>query len=160
MRPVVNTEKHIVQHSLFAVASGAVTNIELVKADAAPAGASEVRVGSRISAVYIEMWLTGDDSVQGSCVVSVEKTTGGQTVFMTAAQAASLHTYGNKKNIFHTQMGLLPPNTQYPMQVIKGWIKIPKSKQRFGLLDRLILNILGQSDGVTGCGITIYKEQF
>ncbi len=160
MRPRVHTEKHIAQKSIFTVAAGAITNIVILTAEEDATAAAKVRVGSTISALYVEMWLTSDDAAQGSSIVTLEKVTGGQTVLMTAAQSAALESYVNKKNVFHTQMGLLGPNTQYPMASIKGWFKIPKSKQRFGLDDRMILNVHGQSNGVSGCGVFIYKEQY
>ncbi len=105
------------------------------------------------------MWLTSDDTAAGTAIVTLEKVPAGATA-MTAAQSAALNDYPNKKNILHTQMGLLGPNTQYPMAVVKGWFKIPKGKQRFGLKDILSLNIHGQSNGLAGCGFFIFKEQF
>ncbi len=160
MRPTVNTEKHYTQFSLFAVASGAVENQILFTAVETPAAAAQVRTGAKVSAVYIEMWLTSDDTAAGTAIVTLEKAPGIQTVLMSAASSAALDGYNNKKNIFHTQMGLVGPNTQYPMASVKGWFKIPKSKQRFGVNDRLILNIHGQSNGLAGCGFVTFKEQF
>ena len=161
MRPVINTEKHLVQHSLFSVALGAVTNLSIVFAKAAPVAAvpQDCREGCVIKAVYVEMWITTDDANQGSSIVTLERVPGGASP-MTAAQSASLDSYANKKNVLHTQMGLTPGNSQYPMASIKGWIKIPKGKQRFGISDRLILNIHGQSNGLTGCGFMVFKEQY
>ncbi len=161
MRPTINTEKHVVQHSLFAVASGAITGLSIVFARASPVAAvpQDVREGSRISAVYVEMWLSSDDAASGTAIVTLERLPGG-VVNMTAASSASLDAYVNKKNILHTFMGLLPSNVQYPMASIKGWIKIPKGKQRFGISDRLVLNVHGQSNGVSGCGFMIFKEQY
>ncbi len=160
MRPTVHTEKHIAQKSLFSLASGAITNIVITTAEEDATVAAKIRVGSKISALYVEMWLTSDDVNQGTAIVTLEKVEGAQTALMAVGEAAALESYKNKKNIFHTQMGLLGPNSQYPMAVIKGWFKIPKSKQRFGLGDRMILNIFGQSNGVQGCGVFIYKEQY
>ncbi len=162
MRPIIHTRKHIPQFSLFAVASGAITNLEIIEALAAPVvtAASNVIEGAKITAVYVEMWLSSDDAASGSVIVTLEKVPGlGAGPVMNAADAADLTAYDNKKNIFFTQMGLLPSNVQYPMAVIKGWIKIPKGKQRFGLDDRLLLNIFGQSNGVAGCGFALFKEQ-
>ncbi len=161
MRPRVHTEKHLVQRSLFAVASG-VLNIHVIAI--APqthvaATADNVREGSIISSVYIELWLTSDDAAAGSVVCTLEKR-GGTTTAMTAANSAALDSYANKKNILHTQMGLIGPNVQVPMPIVKGWFKIPKGKQRFGQGDVLIFNILAQSNGVSGCGFSIYKEQY
>ncbi len=160
MRPTINTEKHIIQESFFTIASGAVRTDTIALAVRVPATTlTHVREGAKISAVYCEIWLTGDDAVQGSTIVTLEKRNLTQTA-MTAGDAAALHEYGNKKNILHTFQGLLPSNTQYPMAAIKGWFRIPKGKQRFGLDDTLVLNIFAQSDGVNGCGFYIYKEQF
>ncbi len=162
MRPVVNTKKHVVQFSLFTVASGAIANLSIIDAVAAPdaAVAAEVREGSKISAVYIEMWIQTDDATLGSSIVICEKVPGAGNTPATAAEIASLNSYDNKKNVFYTQMGLTPNSTQFPMASVKGWFKIPKSKQRFGLEDRFLLDILAQSNGLSACGFAIYKEQY
>ncbi len=159
MRPRVHVEKHFNQKSLFAVASGAITNLVILTAVAVPSTAVTVREGCTISAIYIEMWLSSDDAASGTAIVTLEKLNGAQPV-MTTTESGALNDYDNKKNVFHTQMGLLPSNVQYPMAVIKGWIKIPKGKQRFSLGDRLVFNIFGQSNGVAGCGFFLYKEQY
>ncbi len=161
MRPTINTEKHVVQFSLFAVASGAISNLSIAFARATPTGAAaaDVREGAKITAVYVEMWVSSDDAASGTAIVTLEKVPGGVTA-MTAASSAALDSYVNKKNILHTFMGLTPSNVQYPMASIKGWVKIPKGKQRFGISDRLILNVHGQSNGLAGCGFAIFKEQF
>ncbi len=159
MRAMVQTEKHIFQQSLATVAGGAITNISIATAVDVATGTGQVRQGSRISAIYIELWITGDDAVQGTAIITLEKRMGGQAA-MTVANSAALNAYLNKKNVLHTFQGLTPPNSQYPMAAIKGWFKIPKSKQRFGLGDRIVLNVHGQSDGVNFCGFYIFKEQF
>ncbi len=161
MRPIINTEKHIVQRSLFAIGAAGILNIVLVDTRAAPAAASpsEVREGSKVSAVYIEMWVTSDDAAAGTVITTVEKVPGAGTL-MLVGDSALLNDYDNKKNVLHTQMGLIGSNVQYPMALIKGWIKIPKSKQRFGLEDRLVLNIHAQTNGIAGCGFAIFKEQY
>ncbi len=161
MRPTVHAEKHVVQHSLFAVASGAIANLLIARGlqTHVAASATNVREGSTISAVYVEMWVTSDDTAAGTCIITLEKVQNNATK-MTAAQSAALDGYSNKRNIFHTQMGLIGPNTQYPMAVIKGWFKIPKGKQRFANEDDLVLNIHGQSNGMSCCGFEIFKEQY
>ncbi len=161
MRPRVNTRKHILNLSLFAVASGAINNQNLAVAVIAPDAntAGEVREGAIISAVYVEMWLTSDDTAAGTCITTLEKIPA-NGASMTAANSAALDSYKNKNNIFHIQQGLLAPNIQYPTAVIKGWFKIPRGKQRFALGDSLVLNTHGQSNGLAGCGFVLYKEQF
>ncbi len=159
MRPRVHTEKHIIQNSLFTIASGAISNRLIGAAVAAPSTLQDVREGSTISAVYAEMWVITDDAASGTVIVTLEKISSGGPL-MTAADSALLNDYPNKKNILYTQMGLIAPNVQYPTNVIKGWLKIPKGKQRFSLGDQLRLNIHAQSNGISACGFFIYKEQF
>jgi len=159
MRPVVNTEKHIVQTSLFAVGSGAIAQVHIANAVAVPTARQHVREGAKISSVYLEYWVTSDDAAQGSSIISLEKQSGNQTA-MSTAESAAMNAYPNKKNVLHIQMGLNGPNTQYPMPAVKGWFKIPKSKQRFGLDDLLVLNFHGQSNGLSICGNAVYKEQY
>ena len=160
MRPRVHTEKHIVQNSLFSVAAGAIANNAIIRAVAAPTGTTQIREGATVSAIYVEMWLTSDDAAAATAIVTLEKTSGGQSVFMTAAQSAALNNYQNKKNIFHTFMGLIPDDNQYPMAAVRGWFKIPKGKQRFGIDDRLLLNIHAQTNGLEACGFFVFKEQY
>ncbi len=159
MRPVVNTEKHISQRSLFTIATGAIDNFIFCNSVAVPTGAVQVREGAKVSAVYVEFWVTSSDAVAATTIVTLEKLIGSSTN-MGAGESASLNTYDNKKNILYTQMGLVGDNNQYPSAVIKGWIKIPKSKQRFSLGDRLALNIHAQTNPIDVCGFVIYKEQY
>lgn len=161
MRPKVMTEKHFVQRSLFTVALGTVNNHTIVFAPQTPAptDATNVREGATVSAVYIELWMTSDDSEQGSVICTLEKR-GGTTSPMSAGDAAALNNYGNKKNILHTQMGLVGTDVQVPIAIVKGWFKIPKGKQRFGQDDSLIFNILAQTNGINACGFSLFKEQY
>ncbi len=159
MRPVINTEKHVAQFSLAAVAAGAVSVSNLASAAAVPTGSTQVREGAKISAIYIEMWVQSDDAAAGTVIFTIHKLPGAGTN-VTTTEMAALNDYDNKKNILFTQMGLIPNNVTYPMNLIKGWIKIPKSKQRFGLNDRLQMNIFAQSNGLSFCGFALYKEQY
>ncbi len=162
MRPVIHTEKHIVQQSLAAVAGGALAEfvIALCLQTHVAATATHVREGATISAVYVEMWYNTDDAANGTCIATLEKRPSGLAV-MTAAESAALDSYPNKKNILHTFMGIVPGLTNtYPMALLKGWFKIPKGKQRFGIDDTLVLNIHGQSNGGNFCGFALYKEQY
>ncbi len=158
---MVHTEKHVTQHSLFSVGSGALTTLTIASAlqDHDPAVANNVREGCTISAVYCEIWLSSDDAASGTAICTLERRPGGVNA-MIAAESAALNSYDNKKNVLYTFQGLLPSNVQFPMPSIKGWIKIPKGKQRFGIGDKLVFNIHGQSNGVAGCGFFIYKEQY
>ena len=161
MRPRVNTEKHYVQVSLATVAAGAILNTKLVEGIAASAvDAVSVREGAIVSAVYVEMWIQTDDAALGSSIITLEKLSGASDTNMTTTESAALNSYDNKKHVFYTQMGLTPPATQFPMVTIRGWFKIPKGLQRFGLQDRIMLNVHAQSNGLSICGFATYKEQY
>ncbi len=159
VRPMVTSEKHYTQYSPATVALGAITVKHIVSAVALQNknDQDEVTEGSVIKAVYLEIWITGDDALASSFTLTVEKTVGVFTA-MTVGQSQALGTYPNKKNILYTSQGLLGPNVQVPTPVIRTWIKIPKSKQRFGLNDHLVFNILAGLDGITFCGFATYKE--
>ncbi len=161
MKPVINTEKHIVQVSLNTITAGTILNLVFATAvNVATASLSEVREGSIIKAIYLEMWIATNDSSMGTAIVTLEKVEGSDATLMTSGESAGLGSYTNKKNVFHTQMGLTPSDSQYPMASVKGWFKIPKGKQRFGLGDRIVLNVHGQSSSLQMCGFGLYKEQY
>ncbi len=161
MRPRVHTEKHILQRSVTAIALGAVDDIVLASCVSVPASGSaiDVREGCTISAIYCEYWVQTDDTGIGNTVLTLQKLSGAQPI-MTATEAASLNAYDNKKNILYTSIGLISNNVTFPTNIVKGWFKIPKSKQRFSLGDRLIIDIFAQTNGLNYCGFAIYKEQF
>ncbi len=159
MRPTINTEKHIIQLGPATIALGAILPVSIAFSEASPATAVSVREGAKISAVYIEVWATGDDAALSSSVCTLEKRSGNM-VAMTVGESAALNNYTNKKNILHTFQGLIPTNAQFPIPLLRGWFKIPKGKQRFGLQDLLVLNIHAALDGMTVCGFFVYKEQY
>lgn len=152
----INSKKHYVQSSVFTVGLGAKTAVVAVDADNGTT-AQSVQEGSLIKAIWLEYWLTSDDSAQGSFVISVEKVPGGSSI-MTYAESIALQTYRNKKNILYTTQGLVGPFDEQPLPLLKQLILIPKGKQRFGLEDQLLINISGITNGVNVCGFATYKE--
>ena len=79
----------------------------------------------------------------------------------TLSDITSMNSYANKKNILYTTQGVLGDTNSNPIPAMRGWFKIPKGKQRFGLGDKLNLNITSlTADGMENCGIFIYKEYF
>jgi len=160
MRPIINTEKHITQFPIATVTAGAIANNLVVVATQTVTGttSSHVRIGAVIKAVYCELWLIGIADSTSTFVLTVEKLVAG-AVAMTAAEAVSLYTYDNKKNIFYTSQGILPQDTANPIPVIREWVKIPKGKQRFGLGDRLNINVHAVSSNTLTCGVAIFKAQ-
>ncbi len=160
MKAPIHSQKHYVQISRSAVLTVAANNEPLIIAvESTVANAvDEVTEGSVVKAVYIELWTLGDGN-DGSEVVTLVKTPLNNTG-PTFTQMNSLGTYPNKKNILFTHQGLTPNDgITSPHVVMRGWYKIPKSKQRFGLGDRLILTIANNSlDSINYCGFATYKE--
>ncbi len=161
MRPVINSTKHIVQNSLATITGAAkldltiasainVTGVNLV---------NEVREGSVLKAVFVEEWLRTSDTAPGSFVACLYKTSGGAANFGTANMAA-LGLADNKKNILYMTQGLVNDQDADATPIMRGWFKIPKSKQRFGLGDELVLTVFAQTLDLQICGFQTYKEYF
>ncbi len=71
---------------------------------------------------------------------------------------AALGDWSNKKNIFYTTMGLFNDQDADAIALFKGWIKIPKGKQRQGLEDSLKIAIFTPTIDLHICGFCLYKE--
>jgi len=119
---------------------------------------TEVEEGSNIRAVFVELWLQ-NKSDDGEEIVTLSKNNNNATG-PTFLEQANLFAYAEKKNILFTHQGLsASDNGSGPYPIIKQWIKIPKGKQRFGLGDKLNLNISNVSSTLlNSCGMSIYKE--
>ncbi len=73
---------------------------------------------------------------------------------------AALGDYTNKKNILYTTQALSNDQDADAIPLFKGWIRIPKSKQRFGLDDQLNFHVFAQALDQNICGFVTYKEYF
>ncbi len=160
MKAVIRSTKHIIQFSGTTVAAGAVTNNTLAQGIDVVAAATvqHVLTGSSIKAIYIELWLMSLTTSFGNAIVTLEKipTNGINPVF---GNMTALFSYQNKKNILNITMGLVPGNDDAsPIKLMGGWYKIPKGKQRFGLNDRLMLNVASPISGLNICGFALYKS--
>ncbi len=160
VRPVVHSVKHYVQLAINQIATGTRESNVIVNAleRSAVNSALEVAEGSIIKAVYFEMWLQNQGNL-GEFIATITKDPEASTG-PSFTEMASLFTFTNKKNVLWSSQGLTSNDgVSGPVNIIRGWIKIPKSKQRFGLGDRLNLNIANVSSGdLNRCGLTIYKE--
>ncbi len=160
MKPVISSRKHYVQFTTFIVASLAVRSDDIVAAEAVQNVGSSVTVieGSVVKAVYIEYWLLGNEANTTSYVLTVEKVSA-NAPDPTFSEMATLDAYANKKNILFTSQGLIASKTQNPTPVLRQWIKIPKGKQRFGLEDKLKINVCGIGvEDINGCAFITYKS--
>ena len=160
VRPMVHSTKHYVQFPIDDIAAGVVQNnivasaVNVVDKNLT----SEVEEGSTIKAVYFEMWmLSSSNDSEFILTVSKNPEFGLGPTFV---EMASLGTYSNKKNVFYLTQGLSQNDgVTGAVAVMRSWLKIPKSKQRFGLGDLLSLSISNVSAGtLQRCGFATYKE--
>ncbi len=161
MRAPVTSSKHYVQKSLTTVIGGAIDVIVLAHAvergNVSVGNAFEVADGSVVKAVFIEMWVRSTELSPGTALISLVKVS--QNTSITFAEQTALQTYDNKKNVLYHTQGLTNENSADGIPFVRGWFKIPKGKQRFGLGDKLVLGVSSQAaiDNVI-CGFATYKE--
>jgi len=162
MRAPIHAVKHYVQTSLTGVLGSAILNNAFVstKEVTAATAVNNVVEGCIIKAVYIELWVLTQETAAGSFIFVVEKRPGvGSPVVMNVTDMAALGDYENKKNVLYTTQGLVGDQDTNPMVLFKGWLKIPKSKQRFGLADQLSWSLFAQGGiDLQICGFVTYKE--
>ncbi len=156
---MVHSTKHYVQPGLRTVTAGAAESHIIVDAVASAdlTGNFEVLEGSSIKAVYIEHWLRAGSTSPGSFIVAIYKISG-IGALATVAQLAALFDWENKKNILFTAQALSNDQDADAIAIHRGWLKIPKSKQRFGLGDRLVMATSAIGVDAIVCGLETYKE--
>ncbi len=159
----IMTVKHYVHQTPTVIASGAILNITVANSVVAPAtGASnQVQEGSVVKAVYLELWYVGTDATgtTSSFTGAIEKLTQATLGLMSFASSVNLTTYTNKRNLLYVTQAINGTRVDgtNPMPLYKGWIKIPKGKQRMALDDRIMFNVNSIGAGQV-CGFFTYKE--
>ncbi len=160
MKPIIHSTKHYVQQTRSQVATVAIANLDIaLSVESTTANlVDEVVEGAVVKAVFIEMWIL-DTSADGSFVISLEKRPGGVAA-MNFTNSNTLGTYNNKRNLLYVTQGLSPNNgVGNPVPIIRQWFKIPKGKQRFGLGEKLMLNITNNGlNDLEFCGFMTYKS--
>ncbi len=147
------------QYSILTVTGGTVVNKIIVvgRARDALAAVDDVAEGSLVKAVYLELWGRAGSTTPASGQMIVQKLSS-DTSNPTTTEMAALGDYDNKKNILYTTMGLFNDQDADAIALFKGWIKIPKGKQRFGLNDKLNFSIFSPTIDLQICGFATYKE--
>ncbi len=160
VRPTVNSEKHMVQNSQETVLSGGiVTNVLAQAVDVVGTANTEVRVGAVVKALYNEKWIRTSDTAPGSFVYIIYKLPNGLP-FPTAINMAALNDWSNKNNILYTTQAISNDQDADAIPLHKGWVKIPKGKQRMSLGDVIAVTTFAQALDQVICGHSIYKEYF
>ncbi len=157
----INTKKHYLPRNSANLANGTSTSDVIVDGVLAPATANlfDVREGSVIKAVWIELWLRGNGATGTTTQFQLvlERVPSGLTS-ITFTELANQQVYDNKKNILFSSQAILGDLETSPEKILQGWIMIPKGKQRFGLGDRLVLSVGTTGQALQICGMFTYKE--
>ncbi len=160
VRAMVHSIKHYVQITLSTATTGTRNGEVLVDAVAVPDVNTSIEVteGSSIKAVYFEMWAIGSVSDQFFTAVLIKSPSG--LAGPTFTEMTDLNSFKNKKNILYTTQGLASNDgIAAPIAIFRGWVKIPKGKQRFGLGDQFTFLIASRGSAtITYCGFATYKE--
>ena len=158
MRPPIQSTKHFIHFPSTGVVSGTVRTITLIDVLARTgnlANAADVYEGSVIKAIYLEFWIGSTTALTTSswCVGKNPDNSTGPSF----AEMTNLGVYQGKKNLFNCGQGLVPA-TGNTLAIFRGWLKIPKGKQRFGLGDRMLLSVSATGATLNLCGLAIYKD--
>ncbi len=135
----------------------------VASAEVAPAVANafDVNEGSVIKAIWVELWALGQGPSGATAFynMSIVKLPSDAPA-MTFAQANNLGSYPNKKNVMYTTQAQIgsAANGPLPANLFKGWIKVPKGKQRMGAGDKWHVNVAISTQTVSVCGLFTYKE--
>ncbi len=158
MRPVIHSKKHFHQITLSTVTTVSVNNELIMDSLESPTSPNEITEGAIVKAVYIELWAIGSVADQFFTIVFAKLPSNLGTPSIT--QMTNLTDWEGKKNIFYTTQGLASNDgIAAPIPIIRQWFKIPKSKQRMGLGDRLVMTIASRgSADIKYCGFATYKE--
>jgi len=158
MRPIINSEKRIVQLTLSTVMVGDTLGINLVAAVQDPGATNPLQVaaGTVVKAVYLEYWLLGTSAQPPTVTTVIEKSVSGSSS-ITSSEMTNINAYSNKKNILEMHQGIIGDANSNPIPFYRGWLKIPKGKQRFGLGDTLTFSVKSITEETQLCGLCIFK---
>lgn len=157
MKPTINSEKHYVHFPVFTVTNGARTATFVLRTDNALGNAFDVRVGAVVKAIYLEVWVEGA-TVSTTVEVAFVKLPSG-AAGPTFTDMANMGAYVNKKNVLEYHEGLMPTGGNI-IPLFRGWVMIPKGKQRMGLGDDFVFTVAAVGADASVCGFATFKEYF
>ncbi len=156
---MVHSTKHYVQQSIGTTVPGTNTNTTFAHAVAIvnKNQVFEVEEGCSIKAVYVELWVRSAATAAASFTFVICKRPGSEP-HPTDANLAALGDWENKKNVFYCCQALTNDVDSTAIALYKGWVKIPKGKQRMGLGDELSWSLRAVGQSINFCGFVTYKE--
>ncbi len=157
---IIDSNKNIVPN-LTACVAGTRVGVTIAQAVDAPAGATaiEVKRGSVIKAMWLELWysLSAEPTVGVSTIIDayIWKNTGTN---LTPPNPGTVGTSNEKKWVLKNWKGIVGARTQgFPAYTWKGWIKIPRGFQRMAQDDVWQLQFLATGTNGLACTNVIYK---
>ncbi len=159
VKPVIHATKHYVQISLDTITAAAVNDYSIAVAVKVEDKNQvfEVEEGTVIKAIYVELWCRAGGTTASSGQMIIYKKQSDTTV-PTTTEMAALGGWNNKRNIMYTTQGLFNDIDADALALFKGWIKIPKGKQRMGLGDAWKISVFAPLQDLQVCGFSTYKE--
>ncbi len=157
IRPVNSTKNIIDTEGALVATTNSVTDVAVgVEVQNYSSTSNEVPRGGRVTSFYYSVFVFANNEASSDNVVDMYwwKNVGGVSTLPTAGNTG---TSDLKRFIIHEEKGLAGDlgNGGLPM-VVKGVIKVPPSKQKFGLNDKLQLVINSNINGKF-CAKQIYK---
>ncbi len=162
LAPIISV-KHYVQAGNSQINSGSGVVFPIANAvvnTALPVNTNDVKEGSILKAFFLEIWLKGEGASDADTqfTFAIYKNPGGSNT-MTFADTSALMAYDNKKNILFVSRGVIGGvGGGQSVPIVRQWIKVPKGKQRMGLLDRFEFIIASVGSNLQMCGVSVYKE--
>ncbi len=160
MRPVINSEKHVVKDTIAITSTNTVKII--AKAVTAPSNTvdTDCHRGGHIKAIWISLDFCGlaASGVLQNTMVYLFKNPGAN---LTPPGAFAVGTSNEKKFVIKQWVAMTMRNQEgNPPYHWEGWVKIPKNYQRMGTddtWDLVVGNDTGTGHFISNC---IYKEYF
>ncbi len=159
----INAIKHYVQKTNTVITSGARNSTVLIHAVAVSdvSSTDDVVEGSIVKAIYCEWWIKGTGTADADTQFNVvlEKVPGAGATGIDFTEMLNMGSYDNKKNIFFAGQGVIGGiGGGQAIPILRGWYKIPKGKQRFGLGDFFQISVASTGETAQECGFATYKE--
>ncbi len=159
-RPVIDSNKNIVS-AFTALADGTKLNVTIAEAQdsATLAVSKDVERGCVIKAIWIEFWISATAVVAPAVTNGIDcylwKNPGSN---LTSPTPGTEGTSNEKRFIFRVWKGLIGTRTEgFEPYTFKGWIKIPKGKQRMAANDLWQIVLLSSGVNAIFCHKFVYK---
>ncbi len=161
LKPIVSV-KHIVD-----LQGGTLLNVKqnatLVDCQENPtlSAADEVQKGSRVNSLYLNVQVVAtSEAALPNIYMIIYKIPGANITSSAIPNANVTGTNNFKRQIFHTEMRMMSnsANTQVPITVFNGVIKIPKVFHSFRIDDFVQLQLFAPGVNFNWCVQCIYKE--